>query len=136
MLRRFGVSLPDALLEQFDDLIRRRGYANRSDALRGLIRDALVEEEWADAKGPVVACLALVYDHHAADLSRTLTSIQHEAHGTVLAALHIHLDAHNCMEVLVMKGKRADVEKTADRLISTKGVKHGKLFRSTHGANI
>ena len=136
MLRRFGVSLPDSLLDQFDDLIKRRGYANRSDALRSLIRDALVEEEWADSKSPVVAALALVYDHHAADLSRSLTAIQHEADGVVLAALHIHLDAHNCMEVLVLKGNRQVVEKTADRLISTRGVKHGKLFRSTGGANI
>ena len=136
MLRRFGVSLPDSLLEQFDRLIRRQKYSNRSEAIRDLIRDALVEEEWADSKEPVIASLALVYDHHASDLSRRLTSMQHEAHGIVQATLHIHMDAHNCMEVLVMRGPRADVEDTANRLISAKGVKHGKLFRSTQGANL
>jgi CopG family nickel-responsive transcriptional regulator len=136
MLRRFGVSLPDALLEKFDRLIERRGYSNRSEAIRDMIRATLVEEEWAANTGEVVAALTIVYDHHSSDISHRLLGIQHDAHDTILSTMHIHMDAHNCMEVLVLRGAAQRVEDVANRLISARGVKHGKLFRTTRGVGL
>ena len=136
MLRRFGVSLPDALLAQFDELIKSRGYANRSEAIRDLIRDTLVEQEWGETAGAVMACLVVVYDHHAFDISRRLIDIQHEDHHLILSSMHIHMDEHNCMEVVVLRGDKARVEGIANRIISARGVKHGKLFRSTQGVDL
>lgn len=137
MLRRFGVSLEDTLLAQFDELIRRKGYANRSEAIRDLIRESLVEDEWKDAgEEEAVGAVGLVYDHHASDLSHKLLGIQHEAHHIIVATTHVHLDAHHCLEVVVLRGERAKVEDIANRLISAKGVKHGKLFRATRGEGL
>lgn len=126
-LFRFGVSIPGDLIEKFDRLIGKRGYANRSEALRDLIRDALVQEEAASPSGRVVGALTLVYSHETRELSDRLTELQHRDHGAVISALHVHLDAHNCLEVVILKGGAARVKKIADGLISMRGVKHGKL---------
>ncbi|MDR2744804.1 MAG: nickel-responsive transcriptional regulator NikR [Desulfovibrio sp.] len=124
-LMRIGVSLDEGLLEPFDELCRRRGYFNRSEAIRDLIRKALVEEPGADAGGQGASTLTLLYDHHKNDLARRLTRIQHDEHDIIAATLHIHLDHDNCLEVLVIKGETVRMRTLADRLISCTGVKNG-----------
>lgn len=131
---RFGISIDDELLDLFDTLVNEKGYANRSEAIRDLIRDALVEQTWEDGTEETVGTVTLVYDHHVRDLSDRLTEQQHNHHHEIVSALHIHLDAHNCLEVLVVRGKAAVVKKIADELIGVKGVKHGKLVMTTTGS--
>jgi CopG family nickel-responsive transcriptional regulator len=135
-LTRFGISIDDRLLKRFDALIAEKGYGNRSEAIRDLIRGALVEEQWAREEEETVGTVTLVYDHHTRDLSDKLTEQQHSHHHAIVSALHVHLDAHNCLEVVVVKGKAGEVRRLADELIGTKGVKHGKLVMSTTGREL
>ena len=135
-LSRIGVAIDSNLLDKFDRLIAQRGYANRSEAFRDLIRDELVEKVWESPESQVVGTVTLVYDHHVRLLSEKLTSLQHDFHHSILSTLHIHLDHDNCLEVLVVRGKAAAVQRIADALISTKGVKHGRLNITTAGAEI
>jgi len=130
---RFGVSADERLLERFDELLVRKGYVNRSEAVRDLIRSALVEDEWSSETVVAVGTVTLVYDHHASDLTERLTDHQHRHHETILSTLHIHLDHHNCLEVIVLKGPAFKIKQLADTLIGTKGVKHGKFAASTTG---
>jgi len=136
LVSRFGVSIEENLLKRFDRLISRKGYQNRSEALRDLIRESLVREEWEEGKKETVGTIAIVYSHHTRELSRTLTDMQHRYYRSILSSLHIHLDEHNCLEVLVVRGKGADIKKISDRLIGTKGVKHGRLSLTTTGKNL
>ena len=131
-LVRFGISIEDSLLERFDKRIQQKGYSNRSEAIRDLIRDDLVDQEWIGDE-EIVGTLSIVYDHHTRDLSSKLTHLQHSFDGEIRAVLHVHLDHHNCLEVLVVKGTGRDIRRVADSLISTKGVKHGKLTMTTAG---
>jgi CopG family nickel-responsive transcriptional regulator len=133
---RFGMSIDDQLLEQFDRLIERKGYMNRSEAVRDLIRSALVEQKWEAGDEETVGTVTLVYNHHVRDLSDRLTEQQHSHHDRIISALHVHLDAHNCLEVLVVRGKAREVKQIADGLIGVKGVKHGKLVMSTTGEEL
>lgn len=133
-LSRIGVAIDSDLLEKFDNLIARRSYTNRSEAFRDLIREALIEKTAEKPDSIVVGTVTLVYDHHVRQLSERLTDMQHESHHNVLSTLHVHLDHDNCLEVLVLKGKAAAIQKLADALISTKGVKHGRLTITTTGA--
>ncbi len=135
-ITRFGISLDRALLERFDRLIGEKGYANRSEAIRDLIRDNLVREEWEAGNIETVGTITLVYSHDTRELADTLTDLQHHNHTSIISTMHIHLDEHNCLEVLVVKGKGKDMKKIADRLIGTKGVKHGKLTVTTTGKGI
>ena len=136
-LVRFGVSLDHHLLIDFDKVVKRRKYATRSEALRDLIRDQLVSQEWsADGDHETVATVTFVYDHHVRDLARKLTHIQHDFQGHILAGMHVHLDHDHCLEVLVVKGKGSQIHKIADALISVKGVKHGKLAMTTTGKKL
>ena len=132
-LVRFGVSLEGSLLEDFDRLIAQKGYASRSEAIRDLIRDALVQAEWAAAKGEQAATLTLVYNHHVREISDRLVDLQHNFHDLIVCTTHVHLTAHTCMEVLVLRGKGSRIRQAADRLIATRGVQHGKLTISTLG---
>jgi CopG family nickel-responsive transcriptional regulator len=132
-LKRFGISLDEALLERFDALISRKGYANRSEAIRDLIRDSLVREEWEDGRKETVGTITIVYSHDKRELADALIDFQHDFYTSVLSSLHIHLDEHNCLEVIVVKGKARDIRRIADRLIGTKGVKHGRLTLTTTG---
>jgi len=134
-LVRFGVSLDHGLLQEFDRHIKRRGYASRSEALRDLIRDNLVGEEWDDNK-ETVGVITYVYDHHVRDLPGKLTDIQHDYQGQILSGMHVHLNHDHCLEVLVVKGKGLEIKKVADALVSVKGVKHGKLTMTTTGKAI
>ena len=136
LITRFGVSIEESLLKEFDRLIARKGYSNRSEALRDLIRESLVQEEWEEGKKETVGTIAIVYSHHTRELSRNLTDMQHRYYQSILSSLHIHLDEHNCLEVLVVKGRGKDIKKISDRLIVTKGVKHGKLSLTTTGKNL
>ena len=136
VLSRIGVAIDSDLLKKFDRLITQRGYTNRSEAFRDLIRDELVERTWESPESQVVGTITLVYNHHVRLLNVKLTDIQHDFHRSILSTLHVHLDHDNCLEVLVVKGKSAEVRKVADVLISTKGVKHGRLSLSTSGAEL
>ncbi|MBM4139722.1 MAG: nickel-responsive transcriptional regulator NikR [Nitrospira sp.] len=131
-LVRFGVSLDQRLLNKFDRHITRRKYASRSEALRDLIRDSLVGQEWDDNK-ETIGTLTFVYDHHVRDLTSKLTNIQHDYQRQILSGMHMHLDHDHCLEVLVVKGKGSEIKKVADALVSVKGVKHGKLMMATTG---
>jgi len=133
---RFGISIDDRLLGRFDNLIADKGYVNRSEAIRDLIRNALVEEEWAREDEEAVGTVSLVFDHHTRDLADKLTEHQHSHHQEIVSALHVHLDAHHCLEVVVLKGKSGDIKRLADELIGTKGVKHGKLMTTTTGKGL
>jgi CopG family nickel-responsive transcriptional regulator len=133
---RFGISIDERLLKKFDALIDEKGYINRSEAIRDLIRNALVEEEWARENQEMVGTVSLVYDHHTRDLSDKLTEHQHSHHKEIISALHVHLDDHHCLEVVVIKGKARKIKKLAEELIGTKGVKHGKLMTSTTGKGL
>jgi CopG family transcriptional regulator, nickel-responsive regulator len=135
-LSRIGVAIDSDLLERFDALIADRGYTNRSEAFRDLIRDELVEKQWESPESNVVGTVTLVYNHHVRMLSEKLTDMQHDHHRLILSTLHVHLDHDNCLEVLVVKGKSRQVQKIAEALISTKGVKHGRLTITTSGAEI
>ena len=135
-LSRIGVAIDSDLLDKFDKLIGQRGYTNRSEAFRDLIRGDLVEQAWEAPNADVVGTVTLVYDHHVRLLSEKLTGIQHDYHHNILSTLHVHLDHDNCLEVLVVRGKSAAVRKVADALISTKGVKHGRLTITTTGRGL
>ncbi|GFO68699.1 putative nickel-responsive regulator [Geomonas limicola] len=133
---RFGISMDDKLLESFDRLIERKGYANRSEAIRDLIRAAQIELDWEEGEKDAVGTVTLVYNHHVRDLSDKLTEQQHSHHDQIVSALHVHLDAHNCLEVLVVRGKGHEVRRIADELIGVKGVKHGKLVMTSTGEGL
>jgi CopG family nickel-responsive transcriptional regulator len=132
-LCRIGVALSGDLLAKFDKLIARRGYTNRSEAFRDLIRNELVQETWKSSDAEVFGTVTLVYDHHARLLPEKLTELQHHYHNAVLSALHVHLDHDNCLEVVLVKGKAALVEKLSNALIAVKGVKHGRFTITTSG---
>jgi len=131
MTKRFGVSIPDELLAKLDKLAKKKGYSNRSEVLRDLVRDRFVDEEWAAPLSEVVGTVTLVYNHHSHDLSDKLADLQHSHFKNIISTTHIHLDHHNCLEVLVVRGKSRKVKDIADRLIATKGVKHGKLVMTS-----
>ncbi len=133
---RFGVSLDSDLLQKFDELCEERCYQTRSEAIRDLIRNTLVQREWEDTDNELAGTLSLVYDHHQSDLAQRLTEIQHDAHGVILSTLHVHLDHDNCLEVIVLRGPGNEIRDLAQRLISTKGVKHGKLGLTTTGQDL
>jgi CopG family nickel-responsive transcriptional regulator len=138
MIERIGISLEADLLRQFDRLIEQKGYVNRSEAVRDLIRDTMVQREWSESDGSEerVAVVTLVYDHDSSSLAQKLAHIQHENHRAVVSALHVHMDEHNCLEVLVLRGRGRDVVRMGEGLVSTKGVKYGKVVPATSGQSL
>jgi len=131
-LVRFGVSLERSLLDKFDKLIKEKSYTNRSEAIRDLIRDALVKKEWVEGK-EVAGAISIVYDHHKRKLMDLIVDIQHEYQDMIVASQHAHLDHHNCLEVIIVKGSSNNIKTLADRLRAVKGVKHGSLSLTTLG---
>ena len=131
LLKRFGVSMEEELLIEFDKLIQRKGYATRSEALRDLARGALAEEVLADESAEAVATVSLVYNHHVPNLSGKLTEAQHKALDLIASTLHVHLDEDQCLETLILRGPYGRVRDLADKLISVKGVKYGKFVTTT-----
>jgi CopG family nickel-responsive transcriptional regulator len=135
MLKRFSISLEDDLLEGFDGYIGRHGYSNRSEAVRDLIRKVLVKDEWAD-NSEVVGVVTMVYDHHKSQLQERITELQHDFYELITSTTHIHMDHHNCLEVTIVKGKAAQVQNLAGRLIALRGVKDGSLTMSSTGGHL
>lgn len=132
---RFSVSLSSDLLDQFDALLEEKGYTNRSEGIRDLIRDFLVQRE-VEKNKEVVGVVSLVYDHHVRELTDKLIQQQHDSEAEVISSMHVHLDHHNCLEVIVAKGRGEILRRFADRLIGTRGVKHGKFVLTSTGTKI
>ncbi|MGA9115226.1 MAG: nickel-responsive transcriptional regulator NikR [Bacteroidota bacterium] len=126
-LVRFGVSIEKSLVERFDRLLDASGYANRSEALRDLMRSRLVQEEVSDPRASVLGVFSLVYDHHRRELERHLKEIQHRAHHRIISATHVHVDHDTCLEVILLRGKAGEIRSLADALAGLKGVKHTSL---------
>lgn len=133
---RFGVSLNSDLLDKFDALCEEKSYQTRSEAIRDLIRGVLVQKEWEQTDKEIAGVLSLVYDHHVSDLAQKLTELQHDSHEIILSSLHVHLDHHNCLEVLILRGPGEGIQALSQKLISTKGVKYGKLNLATLGQEL
>ena len=133
---RFSVSLPSPLLEQLDQMTNEKGYDNRSLAIADMIRDKLVEHHQRLSTEEIAGTITLVYDHHKQNVQTALTEIQHDHHEMIISTIHVHLDHHNCLEVLVVRGKAGPVKRIADELIAAKGVKHGKLTVTTTGVEM
>ena len=134
-LVRFGVSLEKSLLERFDVLIREKQYTNRSEALRDLIREELVQREWREGRD-VAGAITLINDHHKRDVLSKVTDTQHAFQQVIISTQHIHLDHHNCLEIVAARGKAEEVQKLADALRSIKGVRHATLSMSSTGREI
>ena len=134
-LIRTGISLEKELLEKFDRVIHRKGYGNRSEAIRDLVRACVVDED-VEKNRITVGTLTLVYDHHKPGLATRLIALQHDMHGQVLAATHVHLDHHYCLEVIIMKGKSKELQEIADRMLALRGVELGKLVLTNSGKDL
>ena len=134
-LVRFGVSIENELLKKFDYFIKAKQYTNRSEAVRDLIRQELVQKQWQSG-GQVVGAVTLIYDHHKRELVNKLMDIQHDFGSLIIAAQHVHLDHHHCLEIIAVKGEAQKVQRLADSLRAVKGVKHGALSMSTTGAGV
>jgi CopG family nickel-responsive transcriptional regulator len=133
---RFTVSVPRDLAKQLDQMTREKGYGNRSMAVADLIRAGLVEHRQRLGNQEIVGTITLVYDHHKQHVQAALTDIQHDHHEVIISTLHVHLDHHNCLEVLVVRGQGGPIKKIADELLSAKGVKHGKLTVTSTGKDL
>ncbi|MFP4380560.1 MAG: nickel-responsive transcriptional regulator NikR [Candidatus Sumerlaeia bacterium] len=137
-LERFTISMDGRLLERFDTRNARKGYSNRSESIRDLVRKCLVEEEWEAASegSKVAATVTLVFDHHKRELSSQLTETQHRHSDAVVASTHVHLDNDNCLEVVILRGRLAELRHLADHLLAMKGVKHGQAVFTTEGKGL
>jgi CopG family transcriptional regulator, nickel-responsive regulator len=132
-LERFSISMKGDLLRQLDNLVKVKGYANRSQAISDMVKGSIVEHQGQQPEREIAGSITLVYDHHKRNIQALLTKIQHDYGAQIIATLHAHLDHHNCMELLAVRGKARDVKKLADRLQAAKGIKHGKLTVTTSG---
>ncbi len=133
---RFGISMDNKLLYRLDQEIVKRGYPNRSEAIRDLIRNQLVELDWSQDLEEVAGTLTMVYNHHVRGLSELLLELQHQYHHLIISVMHVHLEHEHCLEVLVIKGKAAEAKELANKIIGTKGVKHGKLTITSTGESL
>jgi CopG family nickel-responsive transcriptional regulator len=131
---RLSVSIPADLVPRLDAMVRAKGYDNRSQAVADMVRAQLVEHHAQRGDHPIAGTITLVYDHHKHGIQALLTGIQHDHAELIIANLHGHLDHHNCLEVIAVRGPAAGVRRVADRLIAAKGVKHGRLKMTTTGA--
>ena len=135
-IARFGVSLSKSLLKELDRMVREKGYRTRSLAISDMVRDNLVEHEQKSGDSEVAGTVTLVYDHHRPNVQEALTDLQHKHLNTIVSTLHVHLDDHNCLEVLVVRGKASVLKSVAEHLIAVRGVKHGKLMLTTTGKDL
>jgi CopG family nickel-responsive transcriptional regulator len=133
---RFSVSVPPKLLTDYDKMVAEKDYDNRSPAIADMMRAQLVEHRQKTGSGEIAGTTTLVYDHHTQHVQEALTAIQHDHHDVIISTMHVHLDHHNCLEVLVFRGKAVLVKKTSDELIAAKGVKHGKLTVTSTGKDL
>jgi CopG family nickel-responsive transcriptional regulator len=135
-MMRFGISADARLIEKFDGMIVEKSYANRSEAIRDLIRDQLVEFAWTKNSEDVIGTITLVYNHELKELTEKLTELEHKNHTNIISSVHVHLDDHSCLEVLIVRGKSPEIKDISYKLIGTRGVKHGKLTMTTSGAEL
>lgn len=136
-LMRVGISLPENLLNKFDEIINQRGYSSRSEGVRDAIRSYIVNFEWmSDVQGERVGVITIVYSHSQRGLEDNLTEIQHDFSGLIQSSLHVHLDHDNCLEVVVLRGEGQEVRKAAEKMMSLKGVKHVKLTTTSLGKEL
>lgn len=135
-LIRFGISMERELLDRLDHEIVKRGYPNRSEAIRDLIRNQLVEIDWSQDKEEVAGTITIIYDHHVRGLSDLLLELQHQHHEMIISVMHVHLEHDHCLEVMVIKGMAYEARALAGRLIGVKGVKHGKLTITSTGKKL
>lgn len=126
-ITRFGVSIKPELLDKFDKIIKKKGYNNRSEAIRDIIRKSIVKEDTIPPNSEAIGTLTMIYNHHEGTLKNKLLDLQHKHHNEILSTTHIHVDHHNCLEVLVLKGKTGEIKKLADNITALKGIKHGEL---------
>lgn len=133
---RFSTTIAPKSLERFDEILEERGYANRSEGIRDLIRNFIVASEWETEDGEAVGSLTLLYDHDVRGVSDKLVELQHTHHTSILSSMHVHLDEHNCLEVLIIRGKAKEIKKISDALIASRGVKHGKLVMTSTGKEL
>ncbi|MCF7669310.1 MAG: nickel-responsive transcriptional regulator NikR [Verrucomicrobia bacterium] len=133
---RFSVSIPSHLLDNLDQMVKEKGYGNRSQAIADMIRTQLVEHRQSTGDREIAGTITLVYDHHKPHLQEMLTAMQHDHHEVIISTLHVHLDHYHCLEVLVVRGKSKDIKKMADNLTTAKGVKHGRLSITTTAKDI
>ncbi|MCD6373661.1 MAG: nickel-responsive transcriptional regulator NikR [Thermococcus sp.] len=133
---RFGVSVPKELLDRFDRIIEEKGYVNRSEAIRDMMRDFIVRHEWEVGNEEVAGTITMVYNHDEADVVKELLDLQHDYLEEIVSSIHVHMDEHNCLEVVIVKGKASRIKEIADRLLSLKGVKHGKLVMTGTGKEL
>ena len=130
---RFSISMDKALIDVFDKLIEEKSYSSRSEAIRDLIRKEIVSKEWASTGAEVAATITIVYDHHENELANMMTQIQHQFFESILCTTHVHLDHHNCMEVIILKGIASDIKELSDKIFALKGVKHGQITHTLPG---
>jgi CopG family nickel-responsive transcriptional regulator len=135
-LERVGIAIGEDLLGEFDKLIAQRGYTSRSEAIRDLIRKEMVDEISGAPNSEVYGTVTLIYDHHTRLLPEKLTELQHQHHEAIMSSVHVHLDHDNCLEVILVRGKSTIVQKLANALIATKGVKHGRFMLTTSGRDL
>ena len=126
-IARFGVSIEPDLIKKFDKQIKKEGYANRSEAIRDLIRKNLITEKNKNPNEKAIGTLTMIYNHHVGNLTDRLLDLQHDHTKEILVTTHVHIDHHNCLEVIVLKGKTGDIQKLADKIKALKGIKHGEL---------
>ena len=126
-ITRFGVSIEPTLLKKFDKMIEKEGYTNRSEAIRDLIRKNLITEKNKNPDAEAIGTLTMIYDHHVRNLTDKLLDLQHDHTKEILTTTHVHIDHHNCLEVLILKGKTRNIQKLADNIKALKGIKHGEL---------
>ncbi len=130
---RFSISTGETLLKNFDELIEKKGYGNRSEAIRELIRKFITESEWQEGDIEVVGTITLIYNHEVRQINEGLTELQHDFHSFIISSLHVHLDEHNCLEVLAVKGRGDMIRLMASKLKNVRGVKHAKVTIGTTG---
>ena len=136
-LVRFSIAMPADLLEAFDTQIARRGDgANRSEAIRDLIRSSLVKQELRTPDAQVIGSLTMIYDHHTGDLTRKLDEVQHDYTHEIVSTMHVHLDHSNCLEILALRGQGSRVYELADKLLGLRGVHHGELTCAATGSSL
>jgi CopG family nickel-responsive transcriptional regulator len=135
-LARFGVSIPRQLLEAFDKYLEKKHYANRSEAIRDLIRQKLVEEEWKESQEEVAGVITYLYDHHKRELVEKLLDLQHDYYERIITTQHLHVDHERCLEIVLVKGKANEIKELADRIQALKGVLHVNLALTTLGKKI
>lgn len=135
MLKRFTISIEQELLDDFDTYMQQHQYKNRSEAIRDLIRERFVQNEWAADKD-VMGVISLVYDHHKPQVQEKITALQHEYHHQIVSTTHVHMDHDNCLEVIIIRGKAEEVQALADNLLALRGVRYGNLAMNSTGEHL